>query len=73
MTKPMSMSNSNKNFRIKKHTCINKAPKAAQDASSLMEPTENFKAAQSTNANPNPNTVDPFSSKWPSYVQNKRT
>lgn len=37
---------------IIKYTCINKAPKAAKEASSLMEPTQNFKAAQSTKANP---------------------
>lgn len=47
--------------KTEEHTCINKAPKAAQDASSLIEPTQNFKAAQSTNAKPN--TLEPFPSR----------
>ena len=46
--------------KIRKHTCINKAPKAAQEASSPTDPTQNFKAAQSTNANPYAD--EPFSS-----------
>lgn len=42
------------------HTCISKAPKVAHEASSVIVLTQNFKAAQSTNANPK--TVEPFSS-----------
>lgn len=34
------------------HTCINRAPREAQEASSFIEPTQNLKAAQSTNAKP---------------------
>lgn len=44
---------------VEEHTCINKAPKAAQEASSLMDPIQNFKAAQSTKANPY--ITEPFS------------
>lgn len=38
--------------KIKEHTCINNAPKAACDASSLIDPTQTRRAAQSTKANP---------------------
>lgn len=41
-----------KDSKIEKFTCINKAPKAAHEASSLMVPTQTLRAAQSTKANP---------------------
>lgn len=44
---------------VEEHTCIKRAPKAAQEASSLMDPIQNFKAAQSTKANPY--ITEPFS------------
>lgn len=47
------------------HTCINKAPKAEQDVSSSIEPTQNLSRAQSTKANPY--TTEPLSKSLLSY------
>lgn len=49
---------------IQEHTCINKAIRAAQEASSLTEPIQILSAAQSTKANPKivvpPSPQDPY-------------
>lgn len=54
------------NCEIQEHTCINKAIRAAQEASSLTEPIHTFIAAQSTKAKPN--TVVPPSNPQDPYI-----